>query len=286
MRTRAARGDVGASRYEQMRRIARLLVTAVVLAGLLTGCAAESARPDPGQAFLAGIIDTADPVTLEYGFTVVDASPSTLAEVGTQQRALVWLGGYDNVRCRPSVDDAEIRAWFAVDRLARSPKVAGYLLADEPNTDRNCPSAPTDLRRRSALVRDLDPDPAHPTYATIDDPGQFTTFRDSVDVIVTDPYPCRQHAVCDWSLIPRRIAALRAAGITRYVGMLQLFADDQWRWPTPAELSTMITQWQHSDWEGQLTFSWSYAGGRLTDHPELLDVLRRFNAAPRAPLRP
>lgn len=261
-----------------------LVVTLLVMAGVLTGCSAGADPPEP--AFLAGIVDTADTVTLQYAFTVVDATPSTLSEVGPDQRALVWLGGYDNRLCRPSVSDDAIRAWFANDEVARSPKVAGYQLADEPNTDRNCPTAPSDLRRRSALVRALDQDRTHPTYATIDDPAQFRAFRDSVDVIVTDPYPCRQHAGCDWSLIPRRIAALRSAGITRYVGMLQLFADDQWRWPTPTELTTMITQWQHSDWEGQLTFSWTYAGGRLVDHPELLAVLRRLNTAPRVPLGP
>lgn len=265
-------------------RRAALVVTVLAMAGVLTGCGGAAAEPDPRTAFLAGIVDTADPFTLQYGFTVVDATPSTLDQVAPQQRALVWLGGYDNRRCRSSVDDVDITAWFATDALARSPKVAGYLLADEPNTARTCPTAPTDLRRRSALVRALDPDRGHPTYATIDDPTQFRAFRDSVDVIVTDPYPCRQHAGCDWSLIPRRIAALRAAGITRYVAMLQLFADDQWRWPTPTELTTMITQWQHSDWEGELTFSWSYAGGRLVDHPELLDILRRLNSAPHAPL--
>lgn len=267
-------------------RRATLVVTVLVLVGILAGCGTGAAEPDPRSAFLAGIMDTADPVTLQYGFTIVDATPSTLDQVGPHQRALVWLGGYDNRLCRPNVDEADIRAWFATDALARSPKVAGYLLADEPNTARTCPTAPMDLRQRSALVRSLDRDLTHPTYATIDDAGQFRAFRDSVDVIVTDPYPCRQHAVCDWSLIPRRIAALRAAGVTRYVGMLQLFADDQWRWPTPAELTMMITQWQHSDWEGELTFSWSYAGGRLVDHPELLDVLRRLNTAPRAPLGP
>ena len=271
------------------RRPPRWWATAVValllVTGVLAGCGGAG-YPAPGPAFLTGVLDTADPVTLHYGFTVVDASPSTLDQVGPQQRALVWLGGYDNRRCRPSVDDAEIQAWFATRALADSPKVAGYLLADEPNTARTCPTAPTDLRRRSALVRTLDPDRAHPTYATIDDPAQFVAFRDSVDVIATDPYPCRQNAACDWSLIPRRIASLRAAGITHYVALLQLFADDQWRWPTPAELTTMITQWQHSDWQGQLTFSWEYADGRLLDHPELLAILRRFNAAPRAPLGP
>jgi hypothetical protein len=252
------------------------------------GCAATGAggHDELRPAFVAGILDTADPTTGGYGFTLVDASPSTVAHVDAPQRALVWLGGYDNRTCRWGADDSQVRRWVAEDTLAGSPRVAGYLLADEPNTARTCPGAPADLRSRSDLLRSLDPDPAHPTYATIDDPTQFAAFRDSVDIIATDPYPCRRGAACDWSLIPERIAALRAGGVTRYVGVLQLFADDQYRWPTAAELATMIGQWQHSDWKGELTFSWSYAGGRLLDHPDLLDVLRRLNTAPLAPLGP
>jgi hypothetical protein len=40
----------------------------------------------------------------------------------------------------------------------------------------------------------------------------------------------------------------------------------------------MIMQWRMSDWCGALTFSWSYLGGSLPDHTDLVAVLNDFNA--------
>ncbi|NIH80849.1 hypothetical protein [Amycolatopsis viridis] len=195
----------------------------------------------------------------------------------------MWLGGYNNQTCTWSWSDAQIAALFDEFRLAGSPRTGAYFLADEPNTAGTCPSAAADVRARARLVRTLDPDPSHFTLANIDDPAQFHAFAGAVDVIATDPYPCRSGQACDWSLIPAYIAALRAAGVHRYLALLQAFGAGKWRWPTAAELEHMIAQWQKSDWGGQITFAWSYGGGRLTDHPELLSVLQRLNADPHFP---
>lgn len=251
---------------------------AVVVLLVLVACA----TPDRGPPFLRAVLQTADPATRAYGFDVVDATSEQLAAVDPAQRALVWLGDYDDVTCRWERSDEEVRAELAAV-ASRREQVAGYMLADEPDTDRRCPSAPGDLRTRAELVRAVDPDPARFTYATIDDESRFAGFADAVDVVGADPYPCRVGQPCDWRLIPATVDALRAAGVRRYVGVLQAFGDDRYRWPTAAELAHMIAQWQRSAWQGQITFAWSWAGGRLADHPDLLDVLRRLNADPRAP---
>jgi hypothetical protein len=228
--------------------------------------------------FLAAMVDTADPVTSSYGYGLVDATPGQLFMVSAGQRALVWLGGYDNARCRWETDDAGVREAFAGGELARSGKVAGYFIADEPNSAGGCPAAAGQVRARAALVRKLDSNPAHFTLVNVDDPHQFAAFRNSADVMATDPYPCHVGKACDWSQIPSYVGQLRAAGVVRYMGMLQAFSGGDWRWPTAAELTRMIGQWQQSEWIGELTFSWSYAGNKLADHPELLAVLRRLNA--------
>ncbi len=264
------------------RRLIAALLTVVVLA--MPACAAP-AQGAPGRSFPASfpviVLDAADPAALADGFTVLDASPSELQPLPPGTHALVWLGGYDAGTCRFASDDAEVAGWFAQYHLAADPRVVGYFVADEPNTDDRCPDAPRQVRQRSALVRSLDPDPSHFTLANIDEPQQFAAFRDSVDMLSTDPYPCAAGATtCDWSLIPSYVAALRSAGVTRYLGIVQAFSGGDWRWPTGPELRRMLDQWRASDWCGAVVFSWDYQGARLHDHPELEAVLRDFAAHP------
>ncbi len=39
----------------------------------------------------------------------------------------------------------------------------------------------------------------------------------------------------------------------------------------------MIRQWERSDWQGEQTFAWSFAGHSLARHPDLLAVLAAVN---------
>lgn len=232
------------------------------------------------------MLNTDDPVTADLGFTAVDVTPSQVQDLPETRRGLVWLGGYDRTRCTLLTSDEELRRQFATYQLASDPRVLGYFIADEPNTDHNCPQSVEQLRARTALVHSLDPDPRRFTLANVDDPAEFAAFKTTVDVLATDPYPCRIGKPCDTHLIPDRIASLRRAGVTRYVAILQAFQGTGWRWPTAQELQQMLDQWRRSAWCGALVFSWTWAGAQLADHPELLAVLKAFNAhlptAPRA----
>jgi hypothetical protein len=255
--------------------------TDALVAFLIIGCAplqgAPPATPDHG-GFLSIVLNTQDPAADAVGFTTVDATPEQLLRLAPGRMALVWLGSYDNGTCTWEQGDDEISRQIRDGRLATDGRVAGYYLADEPNSEGNCPGAAAQLRQRSDLVRALDPDKRHFTFANIDDPGLFAAFRESVDVIGTDPYPCARAADCDWALIPSYVEALRRAGVTHYMGMLQVFSAGPWRWPTAAELRRMIMQWRMSDWCGALTFSWSYLGGSLPERTDLVRVLHDFNA--------
>lgn len=270
------------------RRTVRWWAVPAMAALAVAGCSVPAQQPaatpvrvpamhQAAPGFLAAMVDTADPITARYGYGLVDASPDQLPAVSARQRALVWLGGYDNGRCRWETSEASVRAAFADGVLARSTRVAGYFVADEPNSAGTCPTAAAQVRARATLVRSLDPNRAHFTLVNIDDPAQFAAFRNVADVLSTDPYPCHVGKACDWSQIPRYVAQLRAAGVVRYMGMLQVFSAGDWRWPTPAELARMIGQWQQSDWMGELTFSWSYDGKSLLERPDLLAVLSRLN---------
>lgn len=269
----------------RQRRCFRLAAGLAVITMLVAACVTP-APSEPARPFVTAILDTAVANTAQYGFHFVDVTPSEIASVAQGQQGLVWLGGYDDATCTWSWSDARVIALFDEYELANTPRTGGYFLADEPNTARTCPTAAADVRARARLVRSLDRDPQHFTLVNIDDPAQFRAFAESVDVIGTDPYPCRAGRGCDWSLIPAYIAALRAAGVRRYVALLQAFGAGDWRWPTAGELERMIAQWQKSDWSGEITFAWSYDGGRLLDHPDLLSVLQRLNVDPLFPFPP
>jgi len=264
-----------------LRRMSRAVLVAGLLLAAMPSChGGQRERHGSAPGFLSVALNTTDPVTARYGYSMVDVTPERVEKVATGQRALVWLGGYDKARCRWNWSDDEISRRFARYGLARSSRVAGYFVADEPNTDLNCPRAAAQVRARSALVRSLDRDVKRFTLVNVDDPDQFAAFRGATDVMSVNVYPCLVAKPCDWSKIPRVLSRLRAAGVTRYMGMLQAFSYAQWRWPTAVELRGMIAQWQRSDWLGQLTFSWRCKGGELAHHPELLRVLKRLNEAP------
>jgi hypothetical protein len=263
------------------RRGRRRRLLAILSAGLLMAATLSCEEGNSGSPpFLSVALNTADPVTERYGYSLIDVSPEGVSRITTSQRALVWLGGYDKERCVWKWSDAEVRRHFATYDLARSDRIAGYFVADEPNTNLNCPRAAADVRKRSELVRSLDPDTDRFTLVNVDDPNQFAAFRGTTDVMSVDVYPCLVAKPCDWTKIPRALHRLRQAGVPRYMGMLQAFSFEQWRWPTAAELTGMIAQWQRSDWQGQLTFAWEYKGRSLADHPDLLRVLKRLNDAP------
>lgn len=259
---------------------ARLLLALLALVSGCTASAAPAPRPTSAStaAFFSVVLNTVDPVTTDLGFTAVDITPFQLAALPPDRKALVWLGGYDRTACTLATTDDTLRQQFATYHLADDRRVLGYFLADEPDTDHNCPQSAGQLRARTALVHALDPDPRRFTLTNVDDPAEFAAFKDSVDVLATDPYPCRAGRPCDDHLIPDRIASLRRAGVTHYVAMVQAFDGAPWRWPTAHELQRMLDQWRRSDWCGALVFSWTWEGNQLSERPDLLAVLTSFNA--------
>jgi hypothetical protein len=216
-----------------------------------------------------------------YGFNLVDLGPyrSLIDALPAGERVLVWLGGYSPADCAFVNTDAEVRQ--EVSALAGDPRVAGYYLADEaddalPAYGGHCPHVAAQIAARSRLVHQLAPGTF--TYEVVTEPGNFAAFARATDVLGTDPYPCLVGRQCDWSLIPRYIAALDAAHVARYWGLLQAFSYGKWRSPTPGELASMIRQWQHSRWQGEQVFAWDWAGWSLASHPGLLTVLRTLNS--------
>jgi hypothetical protein len=283
-----------------MPRLVPLTLAVVLAAALAGGCGraqvptAATARAT-ATARIAGhgalpyryMTDTPNGTrTRSYGYNLVDLGPyrSLIDALPPGQRALVWIGNYDQATCSFTRSDSEVSR--AITGLARDSRVAGYYIADEaddaqPAFGGNCPDVLTQVTARARLVHRLAPGVF--TYEVVAEPADFAAFAHATDVLGADPYPCQADRYCDWTKIPRYIAALRAAHVTRYWGVLQAFSGAGWRYPTPAELRTMIRQWARSDWQGEQTFSWSYAGQPLAGHPDLLAVLKSLNIAAARP---
>lgn len=215
-----------------------------------------------------------------YGFNLVDIGPyrPLIDALPAGERAMVWLGGYSPASCSFVTTDAKVRAQLLA--LRGDPKVAGYYLADHaddalPRYGGHCPNVAAQITARGRLVHSLAPGPF--TYELVAEPGNYAAFAHATDVLGADPYPCQVGRPCDWSEIPRYIAALDAAHVARYWGVLQAFSYQKWRSPTPSELALMIRQWRQSRWEGEQVFSWAWRGWFLSGHPGLLAVLRSYN---------
>jgi hypothetical protein len=278
------------------RRAALVAITvAAALATACTGPGPASANRSRGPAratvapastvvthlryrYLTNLSDGA--VDRNYGYNLVDLGPDRAAVDGLPagERALVWIGSYSLANCAFEMPDASVRQ--ALAGLAGDPKVAGYYLADEPDDalpayGGHCPDVVAQLTQRSRLVHQLAPGAF--TYEVVTEPGNFAAFAHATDVMGADPYPCLRGRPCDWAEIPAYIAALNAAHVPRYWASLQVFGYGRWRAPTAAELARMVGQWEHSRWQGEQTFAWSYLGWSLASHPSLLAVLKSLN---------
>lgn len=276
--------------------LARLALAAGLGVTMLVVACSAAAAPPPKAEVRAPANSATDPAPVRYryltdlssgteakryGFNLVDLGPyrSLIDALPAGERALVWLGGYSPARCALVTTDTQVRQQVAA--LAGDPKVAGYYLADEaddavPAHGGHCPHVAAQISARTQLVHRMAPGTF--TYEVVTEPSNFTAFARATDVLGTDPYPCIAGRQCDWSLIPRYIAALDAAHVARYWAVLQAFSYQKWRSPTPGELASMIHQWQHSRWQGEQVFAWHYAGWSLEGHRGLLAVFTTLNS--------
>jgi hypothetical protein len=189
------------------------------------------------------------------GFNFIDSSPNrdqmdALAARGL--KGFLWLGGYSNSSCTFNNSDDWVRSH--VKSVAGHPGVGAYFVDDEPDPDA-CPTAPAQIAARSALVKSLDPGP--PTLVVIERLERLKLFAGTVDVIGLDRYPCSYKNGCDYSKIHAQADEADRLGI-RYWGVLQAYADDWYRLPTPDEMHQQFEHWRSTNMEGYLVFAWRY----------------------------
>lgn len=221
---------------------------------------------------------SAPKVVARHGWNLLDVGSRWEADrLPKGARGLIWVGDYDNSTCNWELSDAQVRS----EIKRGDPKVAGYVISDEPDP-KACPDAPAQHLARSRMIHSLDPGKltvmvmdANSGQASLD---QIRLWVGVTDYVGLDPYPCYQGHPCTYSWIGTIIKAANKARL-RYWGVVQAFADPPWRWPTAAEETHMLSQWASSKASGYMTFAWKWRGSSLSDRPALLAALTRFNRA-------
>ena len=104
---------------------------------------------------------------------------------------------------------------------------------------------------------------------------QIPLWRHAADYVALDPYPCYQGKPCDFGWVDTVIKAADRAGL-HYWGVAQAFDDANWRWPTPAELRHILSQWSASKESGYMTFAWSWRGQTLGEQAGTAEGVQRL----------
>jgi hypothetical protein len=251
---------------------------------------AKAASGGPPRQIRAIIERDDSPTGFEYqadlGFNMIDSGPweDDLSPLERRQlKAFIWLGGYSNQRCRFNESDAWVKT--RVREISRSSTVGAYFIDDEPDSAR-CPQAPAQMRRRSRLVKSIDPEP--PTFLVAFKRQEVRRFARTVDVIGLVAYPCSWKRGCDFLKIDRMARVAERAKV-RYWGVIQAHGDDWYKLPTPAELHRIFVHWRRTAMEGYMVFSWRWPDDDpalwVGNHPELQQQLAIENRGPARGIR-
>lgn len=218
------------------------------------------------------------------GFNLMDVSNKAVMDaLPVGLRGLYWIGNGFNTTCSWALTDAQVTTIVNANR--GDPKFCGiYYISDEPHTS-VCPTGPTELTNRTALIHSLDP--TAKTFAIIQDgtshPGEFAAFANSVDYIGVDPYPFNVNNVGNASMQPvidRINAALAVIPASRIVPVFQTFGQECativpkfYRMPTPTELETLLSVWDSKIGRNVRPFDFAYTWGAqgTTSCPGLQD---------------
>jgi hypothetical protein len=275
------------------RPLAIWVLAVVALIGSIGGPARSSAA-GPGTSSRSAppyryIFHTGSNQTgaASVGFNLLDVDAKAEADAlprGT--RGLYWLGDYLNSpTCDWEKPDATIVAKVRAGK--GDPKIWGYYFSNESDPY-GCPNAVAQHRTRARLIKSIDA--AKATYISLDMNWreqalkQIPLWVGVTDYVGLNPYICFVgHRACDFGWLDRVIAAANRAHLA-YFGHVQAFQAEEWRWPSTTELRRMLDRWAASKQKGYAVFTWSWGGSVLSSRPQLVRVLRRFNAR-KAPQR-
>jgi hypothetical protein len=237
----------------------------------------------------------ANAVSLGFRVTMVDPDQAQVdkAKAAGSPQIMLWLGNYDDVKCRWRWDDATLTA--KLHALASNPEIKYAFVADEPHSAASggCASSPRQMRDRGALVKSILPNVK--TLISENRTADFANLKAVSDVFVAISYPCNYgnaSSGCESNLsnIQERLHALHAAGIPEsqeWWAMVQSFGEPArryYRMPTATELRHVLDKWEtDTTLDGYMAYTWGdgCCGDDigLKDAPDLWPTWQAENSA-------
>ena len=228
------------------------------------------------------------------GYNVLDVSSvSNLSTLPAGTQAMFWLGS--GQKCPTPVDSTFTTT---VNNLAaNASKVYGVYLSDEPDyNDNGCGTAgPANIKARNDYVKSKLPNVK--TFIVIDNQAHFAPYRPavtSVDLVGIDPYPFNVNGAPDYSKVSQRVSWATTGGWAKssIVPTFQLFGqtcttggDKYYRFPTDAELNTLLSTWQANGPFSELDYSYGWknqlpntACPTLADKPTAQQIMKNYFA--------
>jgi hypothetical protein len=257
-----------------------------------TPTATPTPAPDPA-GFVRTIWTRSDSTTFgrvrSLGFQSVLVNPDRTQldrALASGLRAGVWLGNYNDEACSWNWSNSTVTT--RINAVKGHPAIAYYFVADEPHSSASggCSTAPQHLTERNALVKSLDP--TVPTLITENRREDFAAVGRIADVFGPIRYPCSYSSGCVPAKVTQAIAAVNAAGITSWWGVVQSFeepASGYYRAPNATELEQIIAAWKAGPGiDGLMAYAWGEAccgdDVGLRDLPGLWPTWQAENSRP------
>ncbi len=156
-----------------------------------------------------------------------------------------------------------------IARYRSHPAVLGWDPGDEPDL---WGISPAKMTASYDQFKQLDPD--HPVYTVVANPVAYAAYARGTDILAPDPYPIPNAPV---SMVYDSLSRARREASrwgTALWGILQAFAWEKSRAPTPAEIRAMTYLALLAGAKGILYYTYADGTWVLPEHPEQWDALK------------
>lgn len=226
----------------------------------------------PTKHFIVNLQGSKAPAQLGFDVFDINAGSWALDALPPGVQGLVYVGQ----KC-PTPADRAFKA--TVDKLAKSSKVYGYYLSDEPHIG-DCASGPSALASRADYIRNATSG-RQKSFIVLSQPQDYRPFRPAlthVDLVGLDPYPCSvAHAQCDLSKVGEKVQAATSAGIlvNQIVPVYQAFgqtgtSDHYYNLPTVEQMRGLLAAWGKWVPNPQMDYTYSW-GNQSSSNPTLVN---------------
>jgi len=258
-----------------------------VLAALLVGVAATVAGvwATATAVPFAGAYSSGDPRALRgFGFSGTNiaawSAPHDLDVIEDDgMRGILWTGGWLRSSCTFEMSDASVAYW--VRAVRDHPALYAIQLSDEPRAGSGhdgCSNAIAAHEARRRLIERTAPGVS--TLVTLDtsQTRHYAAWRGAADIVGLVVYPCTRQDGCRRGGIAAEVAAARAAGLDRIMGVVQAFGNDWAKMPSATELDRIMTEWHDADVDRYMYYAFSgHEPQRIDNTPAVHERIRAWN---------